>query len=99
MEYTKSTRTMEGCDVGYNDDLEPLNGVGRVGKRGIDKTLSWDQVAVLAYQIKANIIIKSGKNGKWYLKKINPDDIDAAIEKQKWRDTSRVMMYIIEWAN
>ena len=99
MEYAKSINKLKGCDVGYNDDLEPLGGVGRVGKSGIDKTFSLEQVSILAYEINANIIIKAGKNAKWYLKKYNPNNIEAAIEKQKWRDTSRVTMWIIEWDN
>ena len=46
---------------------------------------------------KPNVIIKAGKNAKWYIKKIPPNEIDNAIEKQKWRDTSRCIMYIIVW--
>tara|TARA_Y100000389_G_scaffold199991_1_gene239504 strand:+ start:218 stop:517 length:300 start_codon:yes stop_codon:yes gene_type:complete len=99
MEYAKSINKLKGCDVGYHDDLEPLGGVGRVGKSGIDKTFSLEKVSILAYQIKANIIIKAGNNAKWYLKRIHPENIDSAIEKQKWRDTSRVTMWIIEWDN
>jgi hypothetical protein len=99
MEYIKSMNKLKGCDVGYHDELEPMGGVGRVGKSGIDKTFSLEQVSILAYEINANIIIKAGKNAKWYLKKYNPNNIEAAIEKQKWRDTSRVTMWIIEWDN
>ena len=87
-----------GVDVGYHDSsLDTLNNVGRVGKLGIDKTYTLDKVIKLAYDIKANIIIKAGKNAKWYLKKINLENIEKDIEKQKWRDTSRVTMWIIEW--
>ena len=42
-------------------------------------------------------LIKSGKNGKWYLKYCIADKIDEQIEKNKWRDCSRITMYIITW--
>jgi hypothetical protein len=48
---------------------------------------------------KPNIIIKAGKNAKWYLKRLNNDLIDDAIINQQWRDTSRCVMYIIDWNN
>ena len=53
----------------------------------------------IAYKMdeKPNIIIKGGKNAKWYLKSFPKDVIEEKIEKQKWRDTRRVTMYIIEW--
>jgi hypothetical protein len=47
---------------------------------------------------KPNIIIKSGLNGKWYLKRCPANDIEGEIEKQQdWRDVSRSTMYIIVW--
>tara|TARA_B100001094_G_C17766120_1_gene592748 strand:+ start:115 stop:414 length:300 start_codon:yes stop_codon:yes gene_type:complete len=98
MEHILSMNKRYGVDVGYHDSsLDTLNNEGRVGKLGIDKTYSLDKVIKLAYDIKANIIIKAGKNAKWYLKKINLENIEKDIEKQKWRDTSRVTMWIIEW--
>ena len=45
-----------------------------------------------------NIIIKAGKNAKWYLKNCIPDKIDEKIEKNKYRDCSRFSMYIITWS-
>ena len=44
-----------------------------------------------------NIIIKAGPNAKWYMKKVHVDEIDNEIEKQKWRNTSRCTMFIIDW--
>ena len=57
-------------------------------------------VMKLAYKMveKPNILIKAGPNAKWYMKKVHPSKIDEAIEKQKWRDTSRYTMYIIVWS-
>jgi hypothetical protein len=40
---------------------------------------------------------KAGLNAKWYFKKININEIEEKIEKQKWRDTHKYTMYIIEW--
>lgn len=98
MEKIKKMIRRDGVDVGYiESDLEPLNGVGRVGKSGIDKSFKFERLIKLAYEIKANIIIKAGKNAKWYLKRCDLNEIDNKIEKQRWRDTSRVKMWIIEW--
>ena len=49
----------------------------------------------LAQDINANIIIKAGKNAKWYIKKCDYSNINNEIEKQRWRDTSRYTMYIL----
>ncbi len=95
MNHFKTIEKRDGVDVGYRgSDLEPLGGVGRVGKCGIDKNYTLEQMIVLAYEIKANIIIKGGKNAKWYLKKFDIKNIE--IQKQSWRNSSRVTMWIIE---
>jgi len=97
--YTYTTRT--GVDVGYNkDNIHPEDRDGCVGKSGIDKSFALDRVVNIASRIplKPNIIIKSGRNGKWYLKRFPLETIDAEIEKQQaWRDTSRCTMHIISW--
>ncbi len=98
MEYCKSIEKFNGVDIGYHEsNLEPLNGKGRVGASGIDKTFTLYQLIELAYEIKANIIIKGGPNAKWYLKYFPKDQIQIKINKQKWRDTSRATMWVIEW--
>lgn len=100
MDYFKKLERRKGVDIGYhNFCIHPSNKEGCVGKRGIDKNFKLDKMLELAYKMeeKPNILIKSGKKGKWYIKKFNYDDIDTEIEKQKWRDTSRCIMYIIEW--
>ena len=89
-----------GCDVGWHgSNIHPIDREGCVGAQGIDKSYTLEMVMKLAYKIddKPNIIIKAGKNAKWYMKKIPINEIDHAIEKQKWRDTSRCTMYIIYW--
>jgi hypothetical protein len=100
MDHFKNIEKREGCDVGYHgSNIEPADGEGRVGAGGIDKSYTLDMVINLAYKMpeKPNIIIKAGKNAKWYIKKCPVNKIDEAIESQKWRDTSRCTMYIIVW--
>ena len=93
-----------GVDVGYHESpIHPHDGEGRVGKRGLDKTLTFTEIVNLAFKTtdnqgnRANIIIKAGKNAKWYLKYCPIERIEDAIQTQRWRDTSRATMYIIEW--
>jgi len=94
MEYIKKLERYDGVDIGFHDEIH---------KHGHDKTLSLEQILKLAYDMnmdilgKPNIIIKAGKNAKWYLKKCPREDITNRVNKQKWRDTSRCTMYVIEW--
>jgi hypothetical protein len=100
MDYVKNIEIRKGVDVGYHDsNIEPLNRERCVGKSGIDKTLILQDVLNLAYKIdeRPNIIIKAGPNAKWYLKRSQQDRIEDDIKKQNWRDTSRCIMYIIDW--
>lgn len=99
MEHITKVEKKIGADVFYGAkyNLEPLNGVGRVGKSGIDKSFTLEQVMTLAYEIKANIIIKAGQHAKWYLKCCKVEDISSEIENQSWRDTSKCTMWIIQW--
>ena len=101
MEHITMMRKRTGVDVGYHSsNLYPKNIDCRVGKGGIDKTYTLAKMIEIAYEMedKPNIIIKSGKNGKWYLKKFQKEEIEDEIVKQKaWRDTSRCTMYMIEW--
>jgi hypothetical protein len=100
MEYFKKIEKREGCDVGWHcSNIHPIDREGCVGAGGIDKSYTLDMVMDLAYKLdnKPNIIIKAGPNAKWYMKKVHVDEIDNEIEKQKWRDTSRCTMFIIDW--
>jgi hypothetical protein len=98
MEHIKSIEKRKGC-CAYGANIHPIDREGCVGKAGIDKSYTLDMVMKLAYKMddKPNIIIKAGKNAKWYMKKVPPNKIEEAIEKQKWRDTSRYTMYKIVW--
>ncbi len=99
MEYIIEIR--EGVDAGYtSSNLHPANGEGRKGKQGIDENFTLEQVIHLALGMdeKPNIIIKAGKNAKWYLKRFTMQELPAEIEKQLlWRpgSVSRCTMYII----
>ena len=100
MEHIKTIERRTGVDVGYhNSNINPINREGCVGLEGIDKSFTFEMVLELAYKIqnKPNIIIKAGPNAKWYLKRFQKEVIEEEINKQRWRDTSRCTMYIIEW--
>lgn len=100
MEHLKSMHKKIGCDVGYHSsNLHPKDREGCVGKQGINKDFTFEQVLALAYKMeeKPNIIIKAGPKAKWYLKKFDLQTLDEEIEKQKWRNVSRSIMYVIEW--
>lgn len=100
MEFIKNIERRTGVDVGFHaSNINSLNREGCVGVRGIDKSYTLEMVLELAHKLenKPNIIIKGGKNAKWYLKHFEKDKIDREIEKQSWRDTSRCTMYIIDW--
>jgi len=104
MVYFKNIEKRNGCDIGWHDkNLHPENGKGRVGKSGLDKTLQLNEILEIAYGMnnpRPNIIIKAGKNAKWYLKYCPIDKLDEEIKKANWngkRDNSRVTMYIITW--
>jgi hypothetical protein len=100
MEHIKTIERRVGVDVGYHSsNIHPKDREGCVGKSGINKLLTLEEVLEIAYKMdnKPNIIIKGGKNAKWYLKIIQKEKIEDEIKKQKWRDTSRCTMYIINW--
>jgi hypothetical protein len=102
MDEINNIEIRRGVDVGYHSsNIHPIDRYGCVGKQGIDKSFTIEMVLKLASKIdeKPNIIIKAGKNAKWYLKRLKKDLIDDAIINQQWRDTSRCVMYIIDWNN
>ena len=100
MQHFVSIHKRNHAYVGFiGADIDPLNNKGKVGKRGIDKNFTLEKLIELAYEVDANIIIKSGQNAKWYLKKFPIHDIENEICKQSWRDISRTTMWIIEWRN
>ena len=100
MEHINTIERRSGVDVGYHSsNIHPIDREGCVGTRGINKSFTFEMVLELAYKMdnKPNIIIKAGPNAKWYLKRFQKDKIEDEITKQKWRDTSRCTMYIIDW--
>jgi hypothetical protein len=101
MEHITFLEKRIGVDLGFHEsNLHPANDEGRVGKRGLDKSLSLEEILEIAYKMneKPNVIIKAGPRAKWYLKRCPKDLIDTEIEKQRsWRDISRCTMWIIDW--
>jgi len=98
MQHFTKIEKRDNADVGFiGDIIKPLNNEGCIGKNGIDKSFSLDKLINMAYEVNANIIIKSGTNAKWYLKKFPVDEIENEISKQSWRDVTRTTMWIIEW--
>jgi len=101
MEFVAARTTMEGVDVGFHSsNLHPKDGEGCKGKRGLDKLLTLEQVIAIAYKMeeKPNIIIKAGKNAKWYLKRCPKELIENKIKTQQWRsNVKHCTMHIIDW--
>jgi hypothetical protein len=100
MDSVKRIEKLKGVDAGYKNNVYPQNGEGRVGREGIDKTFTLAQMIDLAYTItpKPNIIVKPGKNSKWYLKYVPYEKINIEIDKQKnFRDKTNYALWIIEW--
>jgi hypothetical protein len=90
-----------GVTVGYKDTstYDAIEHEGRVGKHGFDANLRLDKMIEIASRMenRPNIIVKAGVNAKWYLHLVPIDNIDADIDKQRWRDTVNSTMWIIEW--
>ena len=104
MELAKTITNRGNVDVGFHESpIHPADGEGRVGKMGLDKTLDFEEILSLAHKTfskdgnRANIVVKAGKNAKWYLKYCPPGDIERSIGTQTWRDTSRATMWVVEW--
>lgn len=101
LQYIKKFEMREGVNAGYHrSNVYPANREGRVGKHGIDKNLTLDQVVALAHSMdeKPNIIVKGGPDAKWYFKSIPIEKLNEMITKE-FRDVSKNTMYIIEWKN
>lgn len=89
-----------GIDAGYHSsNIHPTDRESCVGKQGIDKMLTFDEVINLAFRMdnRPNIIVRGGNRAKWYFKRIPLDTLPYEVAKQEWRDTTRCTMYIIEW--
>lgn len=91
MNHFRNISRVDGRDIGYaSQNIHPENGEGRVGKHGIDKTYTLDQMIQLAHSMseKPDVLIKNGPNGKWYMKKYNSSLV---------RNADRCTMWIIKW--
>ena len=68
MEHIMNMQKRIGVDVGYhNNNIYPKDCAYRVGKGGIDKSLTLEKIIELAYKMeeKPNIIIKAGPSN-WF---------------------------------
>lgn len=79
------TIQIEHADLMWGKNLHPADGEGRVGKQGINAEYTLDMLKEIVYRMpeKPNIIIKAGKNSKWYIKKCPKDEIIIEIEKMR----------------
>ena len=95
------TIKIEHADLKWGKNLHPEDGEGRVGKQGIDANYTLDMLKVIAYRMpeKPNIIIKSGINAKWYIKKCPNDEIIREIENMRnsvyCENARRSTMYVL----
>ena len=95
------TIIIQNADLKWGKNLHPEDGEGRVGKQGIDANYTLDMLKAIAYRMpeKPNIIIKSGKNAKWYIKKCPKDEIIREIEKLRnsayGENAVRSTMYVL----
>ena len=86
-----------GVDVGYHDNIQHPNYPNTSKTIGYPKELSLEVMLKLAKDVDANILIKAGKNAKWYIKRYPKEEINSRIQKQHtWRDTSRCTLYVFE---
>ena len=91
----------EGCDVGFNDNIPHPDYPFTSKTIGYPKEFTLTKMLKIAKDVNANILIKAGKNAKWYVK-CYPfgEGIQERIDKQKaWR-ANRVKtctMYCFEW--
>ena len=95
------TIIIEHADLKWGKNLYPTDGEGRVGKQGIDSKYTLDMVKAIAYRMpeKPNIIIKAGKNAKWYIKKCPMDEIIREIVNMRnsvyGENSRRSTMYVL----
>jgi hypothetical protein len=95
------TIIIQNADVKWGKNLHPADGEGRIGKQGIDAKYTLDMVKAIAYRMpeKPNIIIKSGENAKWYIKKCPKNEIIIEIEKMRnsvyGKNAQRATMYVL----
>lgn len=81
--------------------VETINNMDILGKNyphpnypdsrlGYAKETSLTTLVLLARDVGCNLVVKYGINGKWYLKKCDPDKIDERVKRIKENDLDRV---------
>jgi hypothetical protein len=89
MEHIISSKKLLEADVSLNKN-----------QQSFDKNYTLDEMYQIMWlmEIRPNILVKSGKNAKWYVKWIDPTTIEYRIAKQKkFRNLKGYVMWIIEW--
>ena len=103
MEHFTNIEKRLRCDIGRSNGLHPPDGKWRVGKEGFNKDLKLNDMIELAYTMenpRPNIVIKGGKNAKWYLKNCLIEELDQKIERAKCNGSriaavNRAKLYIV----
>jgi hypothetical protein len=71
------------------------------GKNGFDKEMSLeDVIEKIAKPKRANFIVKTGPNAKWYVKKITPEEAHETLKVGKKYCTVKnptAKCYVVEW--
>ena len=98
--HIKNIEQQHGCDCRHGSDLHslpPENDRDRIGKSGYNKSLTLEALQDKAYNTnpRANIILKGGPRGKWYLKYCEINTI--ADRTRRTKVTKGFTMYVISW--
>jgi hypothetical protein len=94
---------IRGADLKWGKNLHPADGEGRVGAAGFNKANTLEMMKAIAHGMpgKPNIIVKAGKNAKWYIKTCPPDEILAEIEKlrnsARGGNMHRATLYVLSY--
>jgi len=108
MDNITNIKRIPGVDVGFHNNIKPINNEGVTGKNnGINKNFTFEMILNIAYKIETsnrpNIIVRSGKIAMWYLKRCSIEEIPDRIKKEeegmrgKNGRLKHFQMYIIEW--
>ena len=104
MNNLKNVRIHHGADVYHRNNkynLHPENGESCVGKYGIDRSLTFEQVLDLCrrHSLKPDTITKAGAKAKWYLKRCAKGYIEGEIKKSRAGSdcVRRYTLYELDW--
>jgi len=90
MEHIEFSIKFQECDVSLNDK----------NQQSFDKIYTEEEIKQIMWlkPNKPNILVKPGKNAKWYIKWIDPTTLkDSIIKQKKFRNLKGYVMEYIEW--